>query len=202
MHNAAQSRKTPSSPAAGWALGGAALDEMRDGDEVERLFRPRQARRSDMTDKWKSLDPRTLPGHLARRLQQLAVALFSEEVAELGLTPVQYSALHAICQQPGIDQKTLAQSISYDAATIGGVIDRLEARGLVLRSMSPQDRRVRLISPTDEGLRILKAVIPRVLTTQERLLEPLSASERDELMRLMALIIEAQAELSSTPARD
>ncbi len=155
-----------------------------------------------MIEKWKSLDPRALPGHMARRLQQLAVALFFEEVAELSLTPVQYSALHAICQQPGIDQKTLARSISYDAATIGGVIDRLETRGLVLRNMSPEDRRVRLISPTEEGLRILKAVIPRVLRTQERLVEPLSAADRKELMRLMSLIIEAQAELSSTPTQD
>lgn len=155
-----------------------------------------------MAEKWKNLDPRSLPGHLARRLQQLAVALFFEEVAELSLTPVQYSALHAICQQPGIDQKTLAQSISYDAATIGGVIDRLEARGLVLRNVSPQDRRVRLISPTDVGLSTLKAVIPRVLRTQERLMEPLSDAERKELMRLMARIIDSKAELSSTPAKD
>lgn len=155
-----------------------------------------------MSDKWKSLDPRTLPGHLARRLQQLAVALFNEEVAELSLTPVQYSALHAVCKQPGIDQKTLAQTISYDAATIGGVIDRLESRGLVLRTVSPQDRRVRLISPTAGGVQLLEAVIPRVLQTQDRLLEPLSPSERKELMRLMRILIETNAELSSTPSRD
>lgn len=155
-----------------------------------------------MSDKWKSLDPRTLPGHLARRLQQLAVALFNEEVAELSLTPVQYSALHAVCKQPGIDQKTLAQTISYDAATIGGVIDRLESRGLVLRTVSPQDRRVRLISPTAGGVQLLEAVMPRVLQTQDRLLEPLSPSERKELMRLMRILIETNAELSSTPSRD
>jgi DNA-binding MarR family transcriptional regulator len=155
-----------------------------------------------MTNSWKTLDPRTLPGHLARRLQQLAVALFTEEVAGLGLTPVQYSALHAICKQPGIDQKTLAQTISYDAATIGGVIDRLETRGLVLRAISPQDRRVRLISPTDAGVQILEAAIPQVLHTQDRLLEPLSTSERQEFMRLMCLLIEANVALSSTPTQD
>jgi DNA-binding MarR family transcriptional regulator len=155
-----------------------------------------------MSEKWKSLDPRVLPGHFARRLQQLAVALFNEEVAELNLTPVQYSALHAICKQPGIDQKTLAQTISYDAATIGGVIDRLETRGLVLRTVTPQDRRVRLIGPTKEGVRILKAVIPRVLRTQDRLLEPLSSSERKELMRLMSVLIETNAAHSSTPSQD
>lgn len=155
-----------------------------------------------MSENWKDLDPRTLPGHLARRLQQLAVALFSQELAALGLTPVQYSALHAVCKMPGIDQKTLAQTISYDAATIGGVIDRLESRGLVVRTVSPADRRVRLIDPTQEGSRVLTAAIPCVLQTQERLVGPLSPTERVELMRLMSVLIEANAELSSTPARD
>ena len=78
-------------------------------------------------DKSKSLDPRTLPGHLARRVQQLAVALFVQEVGEIGLTPVQYSALQTIANQPGIDQKTLAATIGYDTSTIAGVIDRLGA---------------------------------------------------------------------------
>ncbi len=143
-----------------------------------------------------------MPGHLARRLQQLAVALFSEEVGDLSLTPVQFSALHAICKQPGIDQKTLAQTISYDPATIGGVIDRLESRGLVVRTVSPSDRRARLIHPSPEGIDILTAVIPRVLQTQERLLAPLSAAERTELMRLLGILIEANVELSSKPARE
>jgi DNA-binding MarR family transcriptional regulator len=152
-----------------------------------------------MSEKWKSLDARTLPGHMMRRVQQLAVALFSEEMAELGLTPVQYSALHAICQQPGIDQKTLALSISYDAATIGGVIERLEARGLVQREVSPLDRRARVLGPTDEGLQVLKAAIPRVLKTQDRLMAPLAPAERKELMRLMGVLIEANDELSRAP---
>lgn len=154
------------------------------------------------SDKWKSLDPRTQPGHLARRLQQLAVALFVEEVAEIGLTPVQYAALHAICRQAGIDQKTLAQTISYDAATIGGVIDRLETRGLVQREVSPNDRRVRLVSPTAEGLKVLKASLPRVQRTQDRLLEPLSAAERKELMRMLNVLIEANASLGTTSTED
>lgn len=155
-----------------------------------------------MSKNWKNLEACIMPGHLARRLQQLAVALFNEEVAELSMTPVQYSALHAICKQPGIDQKTLAQTISYDAATIGGVIDRLESRGLVIRAVSPLDRRARLINPTDEGIKILTAVTPRVLQTQERLVEPLSPAERKEFMRLLGVLIAANIELSSKPSKD
>jgi len=38
----------------------------------------------------------------------------------------------AIALQPGIDQASLATSISFDRATIGGVIDRLERKALGL----------------------------------------------------------------------
>jgi len=155
-----------------------------------------------MPHDWTHVDLRAQPGHLTRRVHQLSVALFVQEVGELSLTPVQYSALHAICEQPGVDQKSLAQSIGYDTSTIAGVIDRLEARGLVVRSVSPADRRVRLVTPTPKGIDTLRAVVPRMLKAQERLLEPLGKAERKEFLRLMKVLIEANAELSTIPARD
>jgi len=157
---------------------------------------------SRTTSHWKSLDLRTQPGHFARRMQQVAVALFVQEVGDLGLTPVQYSALHAVCEQPGIDQKTLAGSIGYDASTIAGVLDRLETRGLLSRSVSPTDRRARLLSPTKAGLDTLEAVVPRMLKAQERLLDPLSPKERSEFMRMMKTVVETYAALSSIPTKE
>lgn len=155
-----------------------------------------------MTEQWKNLDLKTLPGHFARRVHQLACALYTQEVGELNLTPVQYSALQTIGSRPGIDQKTLASSIGFDTSTIAGVIDRLEARGLVLRNVSPTDRRARLITPTDKGLQMLAAVVPRMVRSQQRLVEPLSPAEREEFMRLMKVVVEANAELSNIPAGD
>jgi DNA-binding MarR family transcriptional regulator len=155
-----------------------------------------------MAESWKDVDLRTQPGHFARRMHQLAVALFAREVGELGLTPVQYSSLQTVCQHPGIDQKSLAAAIAYDTSTIGGVIDRLEARGLVARSVSPTDRRVRLVNPTPQGRKVLAAAVPRMLKTQEHLLQPLTRAQRAEFMRLMQIVIEANADLSSIPARE
>ena len=155
-----------------------------------------------MTEKWKSLELRSLPGHFARRVHQLAVALFVQEVGDLNLTPVQYSSLQTICNQPGIDQKTLANTVGYDTSTIAGVIDRLEARGLLVRTVSPTDRRARLITPTQKGLDMLEAVVPRMLKSQERLLEPLTKAERKEFMRLMQVLADANAELSNIPTKE
>lgn len=155
-----------------------------------------------MAEQWKNLDLRILPGHFARRVHQLAVALYTQEVGDLKLTPVQYSSLQTICNQPGIDQKTLATTIGFDTSTIAGVIDRLEARGLLERKVSPTDRRARLITPTEKGTQMLKAVVPRMLRSQDRLLAPLTKAERNEFMRLMKVLVDANAELSNIPTSE
>src|SRR5690606_13938218 len=113
------------------------------------------------------------PGHRIRRLQQVAVAIFMQEAAASGVTPVQFAVLLTLSSQPGIDQRTLARAVSFDTSTIGGVIDRLEARGLLARSLSPEDRRVRLLHLTPEGEALLAEVTPSVQRTQERILEAL-----------------------------
>lgn len=118
------------------------------------------------------------PGHCIRRLHQIAVALFMDETAGSGVTPVQFAALTAVHDQPGLDQRTLAASIAFDTSTIGGVIDRLEKRGLMLRRTSPADRRVRLLELTAAGEALLQTLLPAVLRTQERLLAPLPAEQR------------------------
>jgi DNA-binding MarR family transcriptional regulator len=155
-----------------------------------------------MTEEWKDLDLKTLPGHYVRRIHQLVVALFVDELSDINLTPVQYSSLQTICNQPGIDQKTLCETIGYDSSTIGGVIDRLEARGLVARKVSPSDRRVRLLTATKDGLVMLEQVVPRMLKSQKRFLEPLTPKERKEFMRLMKVLVDANAEYSKIPTKD
>src|SRR4029434_2712188 len=89
-------------------------------------------------------DNNEMPGHLARRFQQIAVAVFLAEVEGAGfdLTPVQYAALAAIKLNPGIDQVTLAGLIAYDRTTITGVVDRLGRRGLCVCNTSSHDRLV------------------------------------------------------------
>jgi DNA-binding MarR family transcriptional regulator len=129
------------------------------------------------------------PGHRIRRLQQIAVAVFMQETESAAVTPVQFAVLNTLAEQPGIDQRTLARLVSFDTSTIGGVIDRLEARGALTRNLSPDDRRVRLLHLTDEGRQILAGVTPTMTLAQERILEPLSASERRLFMDLMQRVI-------------
>ena len=141
-----------------------------------------------------------LPGHYIRRLQQIAVAVFLQETEPFGLTPVQYGALASVVRSPGVDQRTLAASIGLDTSTTGGVIDRLEARGLVRRNPSENDRRVRLLTPTPEGLALLAEVEPAMLRAQDRILAPLPRAERKEFMRMLQVLVNANNELSRAPS--
>lgn len=141
-----------------------------------------------------------LPGHYIRRLQQIAVAVFLQETEAHGLTPVQFAALHTVGHMPGIDQRTLAGRVGLDTSTVAGVIDRLEARGLIERQASPADRRVRLLALTREGSKALQAVEPDMLKAQERILAPLRKAERAEFMRMLRVLVEANNELSRAPS--
>ena len=146
-----------------------------------------------------ALDLETLPGHLIRRLQQMAVAVFMQETDAYGLTPVQYSVLQGIENASGIDQKTLARSIGFDTSTIGSVIDRLEVRGWVKRNSSPEDKRVRLLTLTEEGHQLLEAVVPSMLLAQERMLDPLSKKDRVEFMRMLRILVTSNQGTSRVP---
>ena len=151
-------------------------------------------------DRKAEFDLEALPGHHIRRLQQIAVAIFLRETDKHGVTPVQYAALHQVGIAPGIDQRTLARSIGLDTSTVAGVIDRLEARGLMQRSASPEDRRVRLLSLTRAGQDLLKAIEPDMLKAQERILAPLPKAERSEFMRMLRALVTANNELSRAPS--
>ena len=151
-------------------------------------------------DRKAGLDLEALPGHYIRRLQQIAVAIFLQETGKHGITPVQYAALHKIGIAPGIDQRTLARAIGLDTSTVAGVVDRLEARGLMQRSASPEDRRVRLLGLTGVGQDLLSAIEPDMLKAQERILAPLPASERAEFMRMLRALVAANNELSRAPS--
>ena len=117
-----------------------------------------------------------MPGHLVRRLQQVAVALFARRVAEL--TPVQYAALAALGARGPCDQAALAALIGYDRATLGGVIARLEARGYLRRAAGTLDRRTKRVSLTPAGRSALRRATPLVEAVQQDILAPLTPAQR------------------------
>ena len=119
-----------------------------------------------------------LPGHQIRRLQQVAVALFAETLQAWDITPAQYAALATLERQAPLSQAALGALIACDRATVGGVIERLDAKGWLQRTRDPADRRQRLLGLTPAGRAVLRDLHPLIDEVQQRLLAPLSESER------------------------
>ncbi|MBQ0937038.1 MarR family winged helix-turn-helix transcriptional regulator [Ideonella paludis] len=147
-----------------------------------------------------AIDLDTLPGHHIRRLHQIAVAVFLQETEDHGITPVQFAALQAVANTPGLDQRSLAARIGLDTSTLANVVDRLETRGWMQRNASPEDKRVRLLTLTHEGEQLLAGVLPDMQRAQERILAPLPKAERKEFMRMLRTLVDANNELSRAPS--
>ncbi|TDQ44332.1 MarR family winged helix-turn-helix transcriptional regulator [Tepidicella xavieri] len=141
-----------------------------------------------------------LPGHAIRRLHQIAVGIFHQEVEGFHLTPLQYGALWTVREQPGIDQRTLARLIALDTSTTAGVVDRLEARGLLQRRLSAQDRRVRLLHITEAGQALLAEAEPAVARAQALILAPLTGPQQRTFMRLLLRLVEENNAFSRAPS--
>ena len=134
-------------------------------------------------------DLSAMPGHLIRRVHQISMAIFTEQCAAFGLTSVQFAALSAIADHPGVDATRLSALIAFDRSTLGDVLERLETKGWVQRHPSSADRRIKLLHIAPAGLKVLAEVQPDVLRVQQRLLEPLNPTDRGELMRMLTLLV-------------
>jgi MarR family transcriptional regulator, lower aerobic nicotinate degradation pathway regulator len=141
------------------------------------------------------------PGHLIRRLQQIAVALFAAECEALDLTPIQYASLTVIRDIPDLDVTRLSSLIALDKATLAKVIERLEAKGWVFRESSGQDKRIKLLRITPKGRKVLTAAEPRVRQCQRRIMAPLAETDRQSFMRMLERLVEINNDYSRAPMR-
>jgi DNA-binding MarR family transcriptional regulator len=145
------------------------------------------------------IDIYSRPGHLIRRLQQIAVAIFMAETAEFGITPVQYSALLAVRNHKGIDQTTLTEIIAYDRSTIGEVVKRLENKRLIRRATGNEDRRTKLLYITPAGRSALSKLRKVVDAAQDKIVAPLSNEDRATFMRIMRKLVDLNNDHSRVP---
>lgn len=88
-----------------------------------------------------------------------------------------------------IQEVAASQGITLGAAS--RLVDRLHRDGLLHRTPCEHDRRATILTVTDQGLAHLEEACAIVNKEQERIFAPLSAAQREELTRSLALIAEA-----------
>lgn len=129
------------------------------------------------------------PGHLIRRANQIAWALFREETAALDVTPVQFSLLVAVGDFPAIDATRLSELICIDRATIGNIVERLETKGLLARQPDTKDKRIKRLYVTTAGQQLVAQVCLVRARIGERLLSPLTPTEAAKFLQLMGKLV-------------
>jgi MarR family transcriptional regulator, organic hydroperoxide resistance regulator len=108
---------------------------------------------------------------------------------EAELSPAQCHVLHLL--EPGhpLPMGRLAQTLVCHASNVTGLVDRLEARGLVQRRVSADDRRIKVLELTREGVH-LRAQILKRLTTGARPLTRLSPRQQHTLVKILEVLVD------------
>jgi len=131
------------------------------------------------------LRPGILPGLLGYRLrlaQQAVFRDFAQSVPEV--SPGRVGVLLLIEANPGVTQGRLARAVSLERSTMVGVVDTLEARGLIERRRGA-DRRTNGLWLTRAGRSRLGRIKRRIEAHEQRVASRLSAAERKALLALL-----------------
>ncbi|HFF2090137.1 TPA: MarR family winged helix-turn-helix transcriptional regulator [Pseudomonas aeruginosa] len=124
-------------------------------------------------------------GFILRQANQRYAALFANGIGN-GLTPTQWAALVRLSETGPCPQNQLGRLTAMDAATIKGVVERLDKRGLIQRSADPDDGRRLLVSLSPAGRAELEAGLAAAREINRQALAPLSPQEQETLRGLLA----------------
>jgi len=142
------------------------------------------------------------PGFMIRRAHQIAVSLFLDETGALGITNRQYGILVALKQRPGIDQISVARLLGLDRSTTGMVINKLEAAGLIARTVGANDRRRSRLALTRAGERMLDRLAGPAQRAQSRVLSCFTPAERAQFLALLEKFIARNNDSTRVPLQD
>lgn len=148
---------------------------------------------STVHDQWRRERPDldTTPVLVIGRIHRLAAALTPELTAvyaEFGLGEGEFDVLATLRRQgepftltPG----DLAEGTMVTSGAVSKRLDRLEARGLVVRRTRTEDARSRLVALTPQGRDLIDRAMTAHAANEARLLAALPARDRDALARLL-----------------
>ena len=130
------------------------------------------------------------PTWLISRAYAHAHRLLAEGFAATGVRGYHYRLLAALEEFGPASQAALGRRTGIDRSDVVAVLNDLAARGLIERSPDRDDRRRNIIEITPAGTEQLRELDEILASVQERLLAPLSASDRRQLTRLLNRLLE------------
>jgi MarR family transcriptional repressor of emrRAB len=149
--------------------------------------------------------PKAQPGpryHALLQILRTAEALWNSIrvfFARWNLSPSQFNVLNLLSdRRDGVTQIELSRELITHRSNITGLVDRLEARGLVRRTEMPRDRRAFLVRLTPAGRHLLEEILPCYHAAAEKVWDRIDATRAAHLARDLDLLA-ANAHKLDTP---
>ncbi|MET9759212.1 MarR family winged helix-turn-helix transcriptional regulator [Streptomyces sp. NPDC006372] len=131
---------------------------------------------------------RSLPSWLLGRAAARGRALVADALAEQDMRMWHHVVLSAVRDLGPVAQADLGRGVRLDPKDLVGILNDLQAAGLVVREPDPRDRRKNAVSLTGAGARLLKRCEKAARAANDELLAPLSAAEREQFMGMLRRI--------------
>jgi DNA-binding MarR family transcriptional regulator len=131
-----------------------------------------------------------MPTWLITRVSAHSHRLLAEGFAAAGFRGYHYRLLAALEEFGPASQATLGRRTGIDRSDVVAALNDLEERGLIQRSPDPDDGRRNIIKITPAGREQLRSLDHILADVQERLLAPLTAAERTQLIGLLTRLVE------------
>ena len=145
---------------------------------------------------------RSLPSRLLTQTAMHADRLVNQGLAGADARKWHYAVLAALQEFGPASQAALSRHTDIYRSDLVAVINELAERGLIQRAPDPADRRRNVITLTPRGGRHLRQLDKLVATIQDDLLAPLTQPERDQLVQLLARLLDHHARAAPQPTGD
>ena len=123
-------------------------------------------------------------GYILRLVSQRHATIFQNHTIN-SLTPTQFAALMRIHEVSSCSQNKLGRLTAMDGATIKGVVDRLDRKGLLCLTPDSHDKRRTVISLSEKASGIISELQKIGATITQETLADLNQKEQQELLRLL-----------------
>ena len=123
---------------------------------------------------------------------------FDQRARAYGMTRAQWVVLARLARQPGITQNEMANLCEVEPITVGRLVDRLEARGLIERRMDPADRRIRRL----HLLAASQPILDEILRYKNSLFEEITAGlDEKTLETVVGTLLHMKEKLAAEPGK-
>ncbi len=127
-------------------------------------------------------------GFILNDVARLMRVTFDRRVKALGLTRSQWWVLNHLFRNNGATQSELAEILEIEKATLGRLLDRMEAKGWIRREDHARDRRAKQVYLTDEVEPAVKAMRAAAAELRRDALASLDLTDREHFVDMLLAI--------------